>query len=169
MDAFLVRVPKLDGDAVLKSADAARKIIAATAGTPPLDLGEYWIALHFLLSGETPIPRHEALRRGLSWDDDSPENILMGGAPTPFMSSFGPARYLHPEQVERLATKLAGLSVAEFQARYNPEDLRAEDISPGGWDDGGEALARLSRYFEELVAFYTKAAAHGEGMLIYMV
>jgi hypothetical protein len=168
MDAFLVRVPKLDGDAVLKSAEAARRIIAE-AGTSQLDLGEYWLALHFLLSGETPIPKHEALRRGLSWDDDSPENILMGGEPTPFMSSFGPARYLHPERVAHLATKLAGLSVAEFQARYNPEDLRAEDMPPGGWDDGGEALARLCRYFKDLAAFYNKAAAHGDGMLIYMV
>lgn len=32
-----------------------------------------YVAIHFLLSAEPPIPKHETLRRGISWDDDSLE------------------------------------------------------------------------------------------------
>jgi hypothetical protein len=171
MDAFLVRVPKADADGVLKSADVVRKIIesAEDNGDFKLDLGEYWAALTFMLSGEMPIPKHEALRLGISWDNDSLENVLMGGEPTPFKASFGPARSVDPEQVARLATKLADLSVDEFMKWYDPKELLKERIPPETWDDQSETRALIGHVFEELVAFYKRAAAHGDGILIYLI
>jgi hypothetical protein len=76
--------------------------------------------LYQSVSGAMPIPKPEASQVGIFSDGDSLENVLMGGEPTPFIASFGPARYVDPEQVAHLSTKLAELPVEEFMKRYDP-------------------------------------------------
>lgn len=171
MDAYLLRVAAADADDILSSADAARQAIANRSKAPDhlLNLEESWAAMHYMLSGEVPFPKPEALRRGVSWDDDSLENVLMGGEPVPYKGSFGPARYLNPQTVAAMSERLTIRGIEGFLEAYNPEAMTSHNIPPGDWDDAAETRDWLGAHFEKLAAFYKAAATAGDGVLIYMI
>ncbi|HEX2033297.1 MAG TPA: DUF1877 family protein, partial [Chloroflexota bacterium] len=133
-----------------------------------LDLGESWAALHFLLTGEIPMPREEALRRGVAWDDASLENVLMGGQVTSFRSPVGAARYLAPAQVAHLAQELARITPEAFAERYDAAALAEEHIPPGPWGDDPQTQTWLVDVFRQLVEFFGAAAGAGEGVLVLL-
>jgi len=81
-------------------------------------------------AAEPIIPRHEALKRGISWDDDSLENVLLGGLPTPFQTVFGPARYVDPGRVGVLGEKLSKVAPEAFNDWYDPEYLTELKVPP---------------------------------------
>jgi hypothetical protein len=110
-----------------------------------------------------------AERLGVRWDEDSPENALMGGSPTPFLGSFGPARYRTPGEVARTAARLRKIVVEEFRGRYDADALEAEQIPPDGWDDEGRAQEWLTSSYARLQRFYDETAPDGAGLVVYFV
>jgi hypothetical protein len=170
VDARLVRIPQQRVPALAASADeVARELDSAEGSDRELDLGEAWAGIHFLLTGEVPVPREVAERLGVHWDEDSPENALMGGSPTPFLGSFGPARYRSPGEVARTAARLREIGVEEFHDRYDADALEAEQIPPDGWDDEGRAQEWLTSSYARLQRFYDETAADGAGLVVYFV
>jgi len=171
MDAYLARVSASESRDILVNADAVSRVIACARidASRRLDLDEAWAGLHFVLTAEVPIPKQEALLRGLSWDDDSLENVLMGGEPTTYGDSFGVARYLKAEEVALMAEKLSDLSVERFKGFYEADALIEYDIPPAIWEDQLESRDWLARYYYQLVDFFRSAASGGDGILIYFI
>ena len=169
IDCVLVQIPIEEQSALAGDAAAIWQIIERSEQNGRrLELGEAWGGLHFVLSGEVPIPKQEALRRGISWDDDSMENVLFGGMEVPYVTSWGLARYLEPATVARMARQLSAISLQEFQDRYDPEALQDEGIPPDAWEEP-ETRDWLAARFLELVEFYKNAALKRAGILICMI
>jgi hypothetical protein len=92
----------------------------------------------------------------------------MGGEPTAYQTTFGPACYLEPEIVSLMADKLSGISADDFRARFDADDLLDEKIPPMIWDED-ESLVWLTEHFANLARFYQNAALTGDGLLIYII
>ncbi len=170
MEVFLIRIPGNQAPSLLENPVAFQQLLRPTKASPweRLDLGETWPGLHFVLTGELPISRPEAHKAGLSWDEDSLENVLLGGHEVPHGASWGPARYLTPERVALMAQKLSTVSDEQFRKSYDAEHMEQEGIPPGDWDDLPRALDALSEHFRQLVSVYQRAAASGDGILVCM-
>jgi hypothetical protein len=171
MKAYLVRVNTKDSEKIINSSEAVESVIkqAQNKTSHILNLDDSWCAIHFVMTGEYPVPKDEAQRRGISWNDDSLENVILGGSPTPYTTSWGVARYLNPQEVARMTEQLVSLTVDKFKEWYDPEELMEEQMPPGNWDESDEARDWLVNYFKKLVEFYRTAAGVGDGILIYMV
>lgn len=167
MDAFVISVPALPSQ-VGESTSAIRAAMAQNGPGRKLALDNSWAPLHFVLTGEFPIPRQKAEELGMSWNNDSLENAIMGGAATEVASSYGPVRYLSPAEVRRIARQLDGISPAEIKARTNPQELEQEGVLPEDWD-AATAPDKLMALFSELRSFYHHAAERGDAILLYMV
>jgi Domain of unknown function (DUF1877) len=167
MDANFIRINAKKSEN-LSSAEGIQSLIkhAQNQADHILNLDESWCAIHFVMTGEHPIPKDEAQRRGISWNDDSLENVIMGGISTPYKTSLGVARYLNSQQVARIAGKLDQLPVDKFKEWYDPEALIEGQIPPENWDEGITARDWLVDYFKKLVEFYKAAADFGDGILI---
>jgi hypothetical protein len=162
MEAELFRIP---ADASLTSPTAIRQEMAkAKQADATLDLGEAWPGLHVVMSGEMPIPKYEATKRGIEWFDDSLENVLLGGDPLPLRLAFGPVGHLPAAKVAGLAALLEALSPKEFADRYDPMQLDDDEIPPGGWDSDHRKW--LSSYYEKLREFFLDAAHARQAVLI---
>ncbi len=140
---------------------------AARAGSDRfVALGDTWPALHFLLSGDVPVPKPQALALGLKWYDDAVANVLMGGEATGRDAGFGPVRHLPPERVKRMAALLDGLAPATLMRRFDAQAMATESIPTGQPDDEASVRARLTAAYDALRSFYLAAATAGDGVLI---
>jgi hypothetical protein len=172
MDLRLIKVSPSDSEGILADDEVVRDIICQvdSSGSPShsdlLDLDDSFGGLHFTLTGEYPIPKNEAIKGGMKWYDDSLENVLMGGAPTPYGDSLSCARYLNSEEVAQISKYLLDVSVEKFREDYSSDELEEVEIFPGYWDKDGEWLIG---YFKKLTEFYKAALAEGKGILIYAV
>lgn len=167
MNALLVRIPAADAHDLLRAAQSARALVARCCLDPGhcLSLEEAWAGLHFTLTGELPMPRDAALARGVSWDNTSLENALLGGTPLPHYGTMdGPLRYLAPDQVATMAAGLSAFGEEKLALAYDPEGLMDEGIPPDIWGEE-RALPWLRGQFVRLVAFYAAAALAGDGVL----
>jgi Domain of unknown function (DUF1877) len=165
MDAYYIKV---DPEQV-NDKDALERLIEESSrdATLGLSLGDSWAAIHLVLTGTPFIPKFEAKKRGISWDDQSLENVIMGGEATPVKDAFGAARYLSPRDIDFLAQRLAAISDEEFKNNYDADELEDYQIPPGDWDD--EALQWLLRNFHDLKAYFESAAKENKGLLTYVV
>jgi hypothetical protein len=170
VDAYLIRAPARDV-ATLRSADSVRAEINEARHADrarALELGEDWAALHFLLSGDVPMPKQEALAHGLSWSDDSAANVLMGGEPLSLAGSFGPARLLAASAVALVARRLGSVDPDALLARFDPAALDDEGIPPGNWANDAPTRARLRDAYARLRDFYRAAADAGDAVLVHI-
>ncbi|MBD8528899.1 MULTISPECIES: YfbM family protein [unclassified Massilia] len=125
-------------------------------GEPPnyFSLDKEWHGIHYLLTGEAeggPLPL------ALS---------IMGGEEFGPELSFGPARFLTPDEVAAVALALIGVTPAVLAERYDPQDMEAKEIYPEIWvRDDTEALRYLLQSFTQLQKFYTDAAARGDAVI----
>ena len=80
MDLFILSLTTNEVKSVTQGADVW-ELVRLLQDDPSrlLNLGESWCGLHFVLTGEVPILKYEAIQRGTPWYEDSLENILMGG------------------------------------------------------------------------------------------
>ena len=124
-----------------------------------LDLTTDWIAMHITLTAELPIPKFEALRRGISWDDESLENALMGGDLT--NPSDPTARLLLPDDVKRIARKLKDFDEHRFRESYDEEMFEEYDVPLVPFPD-------LLAQFLSLKSFYVRAANDGRSIVIQL-
>lgn len=123
-----------------------------------LDLGEYWHGLHYLLTG-TADGGEAPLR-----------DALLGGEEFGPRVGFGPARFLLPRRVARMAAALQALTPATLSMRFDPVDMAAKEIYPDDlWErEGAAALEQLLKRFAALQAFYRAAAERGDAVLLWL-
>lgn len=162
MNARLFRVP---ADASVGAAKDLNAVIAAAHGTErELELGKFWAGVHFRMTGELPIPREEAERRGVEWFEDSLENVLFGGEALPVGGPAGYSRRIPAPKVKQLAGLLEAHSVADFSDGFEIDDLNDEQIPPGGWHP--EQLELLADLYGRLRAFYREAARNDQSIVV---
>lgn len=127
-----------------------------------LDLDKSWDAINFLLTGhsldtieaaEPPLSR--IIFSGQLIDEDQD----MG---------YGPAHYLTPEQVREINTTLSKISILEFRERYSADKLNDKGVYPQAWEDDEGEKDYLCEYFDNLKAFYAKAAQEGQAIVTYI-
>ena len=170
-DAYLVRVPASRSANFLEDADAVAAAMEQGRRIPGMHLAldEAWAPLHFVLTEELPIPRDEALRNGLDWSDDPLESAILGGEATTCGTTYGVVRLLSPATVDDVARALSRVTVADFEARYDPDWLRQMNV-PMVWGDSvGEERRWLGDHFERLKAFYDAASTGGDAVLSYLL
>jgi hypothetical protein len=125
-----------------------------------LVLENYWDSLHFLLTG-SKFPTSPAEETG---------NILsvalVGGTPVGPPLVHGPARYLTPAQVRKIASALEPLEFEELVSNCAPEDFEAAELYKV--TDFEEEIEALEEYFPYFKAFFENAAGANEAVLSYM-
>lgn len=162
MNARLFRVP---ADAVVGNGKELSAVIEVAHGTQcELELGEYWVAMHFGMTGEPPIPREEAERRGIEWFEGSLENVLFGGDALPVRGPTGYSRLIPAPKVKQLAGLLETHSAADFSGGLDIDDLNNERIPPGDWHP--EQLEALAHLYGGLKAFYREAAGKDQSVVV---
>ena len=121
-----------------------------------LSLDKAWHGVHYLLSGR-------------SEPEASPRGAIFGGREIGDDDfGYGPARYFLPTEVGEIAGELTGAHVEdELRERYEPAELTARHIYPGGWEvaDG----AWLIESFRELRDFFGEAAGRGSAILTCLI
>ena len=125
---------------------------------PPncIDVDKAWHGIHYLLTGRT---------------DEGSEPLslaVMGGTEIGEDVGYGPARFLEPEQVRRIAAWLPDDTV--FKSRFDPQAMEKAKIYPEIiWvRDEDDALDYLVENYRELVAFYKSAAIRGDGAILWL-
>lgn len=116
-----------------------------------LSLEKSWHSLHYLLTGtagEAPPPLG---------------NAVLGGAAIGEDMGYGPARFLTSEQVREVATALSGVNIEHLAQRFDA--MPSADIYACADEDDFEDM---QHYFEQLVRYYTDAAAGGSAMILWI-
>ncbi len=164
-DLTLVQVPASAVETLMTSAPAVYETMQTADRDHRLEMGDVWPAVHFILTGEYPMPRTDAYLYGVEWNDDSLENALMGGADTPACNLVVCVRLLTPAQVVHQAQLLHDVSLAQFDSRCDLPELRDHNVIPESWDGEGDIGAWLAPYFIGLRDFYAAAAASQAAVL----
>lgn len=116
-----------------------------------------WHAVHFTLTGS-------------AWEPVGPlGDVVLGGEEFGEDLGYGPARWLPPNEVARLADALDALGADAFVTRFDLDGMRANDIYSWGWqhtDAAGPTAEDLRGPFEVIRAGYRAAADAGQGMVI---
>jgi Domain of unknown function (DUF1877) len=111
-------------------------------------------AIHFLLTGNVQ-------------GTDSPlSGAIYGSHELGPMQPRGPIMYLTPEEVRDIASELASTTREEIERRFSPERLSEAGIYPNIWRDDPEALTSVLTDYDNLVAFYARAAGAGEAVVL---
>lgn len=131
-------------------ADAPR----APRSAPRLDIDKAWHGIHFLLTGE------------VSTATPPLGDAVMGGTPVGEDEGYGPARLLSAEQVKAVAEALKPLTREIVAARFDAEAMANAQVYPSIWDEGEGALDYLMMHYDELRAFYLRAAKRGDAVLV---
>lgn len=169
MNLFMVSLTTSEALAVRQGADVWELVeLLQDDSRRLLNLEEAWCGLHFVLTGEVPILKYEAVLRGTSWHEDSLENILMGGDPTAYECAFGMVRCVTPEAAAYIAPRLAEVGVSNLKSWYNPELLIENSIPPKIWHEDTFALQWLIDHFVKLKRFYHDAIQQKCGLLVYI-
>ncbi|MCK9684846.1 YfbM family protein [Scleromatobacter humisilvae] len=123
-----------------------------------IDLDKSWHGMHYLLTGTAD-------------GGEGPLGLpIIGGEELGEDMGVGPARFLTPQQVGEVSAALSGLAEAALAARYDPQDMDAQQIYPSGiWErDGAQGLDYVLHYYRKLVAFYAGAAQRGDAVLLWI-
>ena len=122
-----------------------------------LDIEKSWHGLHYLLTGEV-------------WGGAPPlADAVLGGRPLGDGLSYGPAMALTPDEVKAVAGALEKVTHDQLRERYGDGSaLMAADIYPQLWDRSNEIGGYLLPYFDDLVAFYRRAADNGHAVLHWL-
>jgi hypothetical protein len=117
------------------SAKGLQALIETTRGTErELDLGDYWAALHFAMTGELPIPREEAERGGVVRELSRERLVrwagVAGKGPRWILAAArGCSRLLPASKAKQLTVLLDACSRADFVEGFEIQDLNDEQTS----------------------------------------
>jgi hypothetical protein len=119
-----------------------------------VDLDKSWHGIHWLLCGS-------------AWEADQPAGqAILGGREVGEDLGYGPARLLDPDGVRAVAEALAAVDGGDLGARMDPGAMAAADLYPQIWDEAGLYDEYLLPHYEQLRAFYARAAAEGLAVLL---
>ncbi len=121
-----------------------------------LDIGRYWHALHFLLTGRAEMDKTEAT---------PPGNAVLGGSETKWEATYGMVRYLAPEEVKDVAFALEATQQEDLRRR-DPATFTAANLysAHGIWSR--EDLEPLIEVFTQVRDFFSQAAREGNVVLL---
>lgn len=150
MRMLYLRVAASDLDELERDPDVATRWFA---DREPLDLGDAWHAIHFLLNGT-------------AWGGDPPLfDAVLGGQPIGDPSTYEPVRFVAPEQVLALRTVLP--RGEDLMLRFTHRRMRQSEIYPdGAWERPDVLTAMVLPAYAELVAMFAAAAGAGDAVLI---
>lgn len=122
-------------------------------------MGEWWDALHYVLTGVSaaePI-EYSALSEAIVGKKvfDNDENAA-------FIS------YTSPQDVEKIYAALDWLKVKEVMASFSLNDLIEKEIYPGGWDAEKESQYKqdIANAFKTLRKFYQVMTEANKGIVV---
>lgn len=114
-----------------------------------------WHGIHYLLAGDV-----DHVDAPAGW-------AVMGGREIGEDMGYGPARWLDPDQVRRVAEALP--DVDEFSVRFDPEAMTRNGVYPDViWLRDADSLDYLVENYEPLLTFYRDAAARGDGVFLWL-
>jgi len=156
-DDELVRLRDLLTDDPDQAYDYVDELADADADDGPpehsrsIDTDKAWHAMAYLLDRAGPAPVdviHGGARMTIDeWGYDSP-------------------RYLPPEEVARAAQYLGETPFSRLAQHYDPAAMA--DVYPNVWGRGDVGLDYVRGWYESLVQFFAHAAAHHDGMVVYL-
>ena len=128
-----------------------QKKIPAHQADRELSIDKAWHAIHFLLTGDR-------------WAGAVPlRNAVLGGTPLGnFDVGYGPARFLTPDEVKKVAAALSEISPDELQARCDFSVMTEADIYPSSWEDAEEELEYI--YSTTLLSSLSLMGQHKKAM-----
>lgn len=118
-----------------------------------LTLEKSWHCLHYLLTGTA------------GQTDSVLGKAILGGREIGPDVGYGPARYLEPNEVKKVAKSLKTVSKEDLLSRFNLKAMKAAKIY--ACRDEGE-LQLAQDYFTRVCNYYDEAAARGDAMLLYL-
>ena len=121
--------------------------------TRPMNIDKAWHGVHYLLCG-----RAKAVKGPLG-------TITLGGHRIGKSLGYGPCRYLKVQEVRAASTALSRAGVRALRARFAPLLMQRTKVYPGTWEDAD--LEYLIAAIKSLRAYFARAAARGEAMLVY--
>jgi len=121
-----------------------------------IDCDKSWAGIHYLLTGD-------------AWGGKAPLNFILAGTPIGNVDvGYGPARAHRSSELSAISAALAPIDTAELSKRFDPAAMEAQDIYPGIWDEGDEALEYLTSYYEELKRYIANAVEKRRGLLVWI-
>ncbi len=127
---------------------------------PPsgLDIDKAWHGIHYLLTGNTSISKGPYGAAVLGGQDVGPD------------FGYGPPRFLTVSEVEEVSKALSNLPADQFCRRFDPKAMDVADVYPGAWKrEGPDGLEWLQSKFQELVAFYGRAATQRMSVVLALL
>ena len=122
-----------------------------------VSLEKAWDGLHFLLTSSAQ--EAEPLLGFL----------LQGGEAIGEDRGYGPARLLRPEVVKQLDPALAAVSEDQLWSRFDPAQMKAQQIYPDIWDEPEEDLREeYLFYFRELKRLVKQANDRGMALVVVL-
>lgn len=118
-----------------------------------LSLEKSWHCLHYLLTG-TARETNSVLGQ-----------TILGGTEIGPDLGYGPARYLEPNEVAKVAESLRTVSKEALTSRFDLEGMKAAEVY-ACHDQSDLDLAQ--EYFTQVLTFYQEAAARGDAVLLYL-
>ena len=136
-------------------------IVDANERKEGIDVEKTWHWIHFLITG--------SVEHGPP--DDLPlSQVIFDGKEIGPDVGYGPARYLMPEAVKKIAESLPEFSREDVKKKFEQEakeKIEQEKFYPLGWQ-GDDDIDYLLSYYRSLVKYFKDAAQKGNGMLIYL-
>lgn len=122
------------------------------------DIDKAWHGIHFLLTGSAS-------------EGDAPLNFMVKGGHEADGCDigYGPGRMFTSEQVKQIDEALQGISKEEFESRYDPAKMMAEEIYPAIWDrpkEEDDAIVYISENFVGLKDYIHRACELNMGMIV---
>jgi hypothetical protein len=153
----LLALPQAELDALHAGHIPVSTYLYETRTDDIVDLDKAWNGIHFMLTGEM-------------WGGTGPlANVILGGVPIGEEDvGYGPARSLTAAQASEVAQALAGISAADFRARFDAAALAEAEVYPQIWEEGDDALDYVADYFEEARHFYQTAAEQGLAVIQFI-
>jgi hypothetical protein len=153
----LLRRVELDSLLDMSQGDALEFLIDMQ---PTFRIGKQWHVLFFVLTNAS--------------DLDNPisplADVIVGGIPTPYPSSYGLFRYLLPEKIADLSRHLSQIEFEDLEGKFDADTFSELELYPGGWTDDSveQELESMKYLFQSLVDFFDQVAEHGDCIIISM-
>ena len=143
-----------------QSVRADPQSILGLQGSDFLDLDKSWHALHRVLTGTT-------------WGVEFPLCFLLDGGEAfeEVDTGYGPPRLFSADEVVQIANALGAVTQEEFDRRFDPQQMAAEDVYPTGvWDERRGWLLNewLLPVLRNLQRFVSQAARERMAVLVYL-
>jgi hypothetical protein len=132
---------------------------------PAFSLNKCWHVMHWLLTGDASLNDD-------AFTDAPLGNVVMGGTDSQFEASYGQIRYLLPPEVQDVATTLSAIPFSDLSPKFEADAFNDAELYPlgrrGAWNVE-EVMAEheaFQQLYSDLVAFFNRAAQHGDVVLI---